>query len=82
MTQGKPVSEDLRWAIVRMARLIDLEAISTYTDVSRRQILRILALFRAMGKVTMVKDRRRIGRRRHLSPDDVAVSPGHHSTCN
>jgi hypothetical protein len=24
MTKGKPVSEDIRWAIVRMARLVSL----------------------------------------------------------
>lgn len=36
MTKGKPISEDLRWTIVRMARLVDLDAVSMYTDVSRR----------------------------------------------
>lgn len=31
----KPISEDLRWTIVRMARLVDLDVISVYTEVSR-----------------------------------------------
>jgi hypothetical protein len=75
MTSGKHISEDLRWTIVRMARLVDLDAISLYTDLSRRQIFRILAQFRATGKVTTTTDHRRIGRRHHLTPDDVAVSP-------
>jgi hypothetical protein len=63
MTRGKPVSEDLRRAIVRMARTVNLDLLSTYTDISRRQILRILSLYRATGKVTTAKDRRRIGHR-------------------
>jgi hypothetical protein len=61
MTRGKPVSEDLRRVIVRMARTVNLDLLSTYTDISRRQILRILSLYRATGKVTTAKDRRRIG---------------------
>jgi hypothetical protein len=74
MPNGISVSEDLRWAIVRMAPLVSVDTISAFTNVSRRQVLRIQALFRATGKVVRGRDRRMIvGRRRHLSPDDVAV---------
>lgn len=74
MPKGQPISEDLRWAIVRMTRLVKIESISSYTDVSQRQIRRILALYKATGNVTTARDRRRRGRRRHLTPEDVAVS--------
>jgi hypothetical protein len=74
MPKGKPISEDLQWAIVRMARLVKIESISSYTDVSQRQIRRILAFHKATGNVTTAHDRRRRGRRRHLTPEDVAVS--------
>ncbi|KAG1737138.1 uncharacterized protein EDB91DRAFT_1002071, partial [Suillus paluster] len=50
--------------------------ISTYTDVSRCQILRILALFRATGKVTTMTDCHRIGRHCHLTSKDVAFLHG------
>lgn len=33
--------------------------------------------FRATGKVTTMTDRRRIGRRRHLTFEDVAVCTDH-----
>lgn len=73
MPKGVVVSEDLRWAIVRMAPLVSIDAISLYTNVSRRQILRILSLFWATGNVVHVRDRRLRGRHRHLNADDVAV---------
>ena len=78
MPKGKPISEDLRWTIVRMARLVKIESISGYTDVSQRHIRRILALYKTTGNVTTAHDRRRRGRRRHLTPDDVAVSHSLH----
>jgi hypothetical protein len=56
MTRGKPVSRDLRWVIVCMARTVNLDLLSTYTDISRRQTLRILSLHRATGEVTTAKD--------------------------
>ena len=74
MPQGKHISEDLRWAIVRMAPIIDIDILATYTNVSPRQIHCILVLFRATGQVTKTIDPRHLGRWRQLTPDDVAVS--------
>jgi hypothetical protein len=73
MPQGKRVSEDLQWAIVRMAPIVNIDILATYTNISPRQIHRILALFRATGQVTRAIDPRRLGRRRQLTPDDIAV---------
>ncbi|KAJ7108178.1 hypothetical protein C8R44DRAFT_803734 [Mycena epipterygia] len=76
MPKGKPISEDLRWAIVRMHALgVKISTICTYTDVSRRQVYRILNRFRTTGKVLTATQRKKTGRARHLSSDDVAVHP-------
>lgn len=69
----KEVTEDLRWAIVRMAPLLSIEKIEALTAVSRRQIQRILTLWRRTGEVTTYQDRRIRGRPRQLSADDVSV---------
>jgi hypothetical protein len=73
MPKGIQVSEDLRWAIVRMAPLVSIDIISLYTNVSRRQIRRILSLFCATGDVVRLHDCRLRGCPRHLSADDVVV---------
>lgn len=75
MPRGVKISQDLCWTIVRMAPNENLDTISAYTGVSRRQILRILALHNATGQVTTTAmDRRILGRRRHLTSTEVAVS--------
>jgi hypothetical protein len=68
------VSEDLAWAIVRMAPLIGRDDIQAFTGISERQIRRILSLWRHTGSVMKRKDRRIKGRPRHLTPQDVAVN--------
>jgi hypothetical protein len=75
MAKGKRISDDLRWAIVRMAPFMDISAIARFTNVSRRQILRILTLHRSMGEVSNGPDLRSLPRERHLSAEDVSVSP-------
>ncbi|KAJ7769095.1 Homeodomain-like protein [Mycena maculata] len=77
MPKGKPISEDLRWAIVRMHAFgVKISTICTYTDVSRRQVYRILNRFRTTGKVLTATQRKKTGRARHLSSDDVAYLQG------
>jgi transposase len=74
MAKGKPISEDLRWAIVRMNSLgISIEKISVYTDVSKRQIYRLINRFLTTGKVLTATQRKKTGRTRHLTSEDVAV---------
>ncbi|KAJ7811184.1 Homeodomain-like protein [Mycena leptocephala] len=63
MAKGKPISEDLQWAIVRMNSLgISIEKISVYTDVSRRQIYRLINRFLMTGKVLTATQRKRRGK--------------------
>ncbi|KAF7314744.1 DDE family endonuclease [Mycena kentingensis (nom. inval.)] len=75
MPKGKSISVDLRWAIVRMSPVLDMRTISAFTNVSKRQIYRILDRFRRTGDVS--KDgRSRAGRTRHLTTMEVAFLHG------
>lgn len=71
--KGKSISEDLAWTIIRMAPLVALDEIEAYTSVSKAQIKRILARWRATGSVKAPKDSETCGRPRHLTPEDVNV---------
>jgi transposase len=73
MPKGKPISVDLRWAIVRMHGAgVSIKTIAAYTDTSPRQIYRIVNRFLTTGKV-LTATQRRTGRTRHLTSSDVAV---------
>jgi hypothetical protein len=74
MVQGKRISDDLRWAIIWMAAVLDLNTVETFTNISRHQILRIRALHRSTGDISKGPDLRTLPRSRHLSPEDVVVS--------
>ncbi|KAJ7907488.1 hypothetical protein B0H13DRAFT_1580727, partial [Mycena leptocephala] len=77
MAKGKPISEDLRWAIVRMNTLgISIDTIRLYTDVSKRQIYRIINCFLTTGNVLSASQRKKTGRTRHLTTRDVAYLHG------
>ncbi|KAJ7643016.1 Homeodomain-like protein [Mycena polygramma] len=77
MAKGKPISEDLRWTIVRMNTAgVSIATISGYTDISRRQIYRIINRFLTTGKVLTATQRRKTGRTRHLTSTDVSYLQG------
>ncbi len=74
MGKGKEISEDLRWVVVRMASLLPIETITVYTNISRRQVLRILSCFRRTGQVFEPNRTSKTGRKHHLSDVELAVS--------
>ncbi|KAK7064443.1 Homeodomain-like protein [Favolaschia claudopus] len=77
MTKGKPISEDLRWAIVRMHTLgIHVERIAQYTDISKRQVYRVVNYFVTTGNVLPANQRKKTGRTRHLTTQDIAFLHG------
>ncbi|KAJ7210316.1 hypothetical protein B0H12DRAFT_1079714 [Mycena haematopus] len=76
MPKGKPISVDLRWAIVRMHPLFSLDKLAAYTGVSSRQIQRIMARFRVSGDVLSATQRKKTGRTRHLTSNEVAFLHG------
>ncbi|KAJ6461418.1 hypothetical protein C8R45DRAFT_941322 [Mycena sanguinolenta] len=72
MVKGKAISEDLRRSIVRMhCPGIRPDTISKYTDVSTRQIYRIINRFLTTGNIVTANQRRKTGRTRHLTTQDV-----------
>ncbi|KAJ7266435.1 Homeodomain-like protein [Mycena haematopus] len=77
MAKGRPISQDLRWAIVRMHGAgVSIKAITAYTDISRRQIYRIVNRFMMTGRVLTATQRKKTGRTRHLTSSDVAFLQG------
>ena len=78
MPQGKKIPGELRRTVLRMAEHGEkTKKISLYTDVSTREIYRILALHRTTGNVETSRgnalDLR--GRRRALDADEIDVRP-------
>jgi transposase-like protein len=56
--KGKAISEDLRWAIVRMyGAKISVGRIEAFTGNSRRQVYRIVNRFLTTGKVLTATQR-------------------------
>ncbi len=74
MVKGKEYSEDLRWVVVRMASILSVETIAVYTNISQRQILRILSCYRRTGQVLDPDRTSKTGRKHHLSDVELAVS--------
>ncbi len=73
MVRGKAYSEDLRWVVVRMASILPVESISVYTNISQRQILRILSCYRRTGNVLDPDRTVKTGRKHHLTEVELAV---------
>lgn len=74
MGKGKEISEDLRWCVIRMASVLAIDTISVYTNISRRQILRILSCYRQTGQALDPERTSKTGRKHHLSSVELAVS--------
>lgn len=74
MPQGCKVSDDLCWAIVRMAPILSIEDIEAFTSISQRQIHRILSRWRSTGEIKAQRDLQVRGRHRQLTIEEVAVS--------
>lgn len=67
------ISEDLCWTILQMTPFIPIDDVVAFTGVSRVTIFRILALYRATGDVVKYHNHQKLGWRRLLTPNDVAV---------
>ena len=74
MTRGQALSDDLRGAIVNMARSLDVESISQYTGCKRRTIERTLSDYRKKGTAVQTRVSKELwGAKRALGPTDVRV---------
>jgi hypothetical protein len=71
-TRHRPLSEDLRWVLVRMARSMSIPQILAHTGLKRRTIEHILSTYRCTGRVLNSPKKPR-GRKPILDSDDAAV---------
>ena len=51
MPQGKAVSEEVQWIVVRMTGMMSEEEISMYTQISTRKVRQIVSYFKSHGDV-------------------------------
>jgi hypothetical protein len=73
MPQGKAVSEEVQWIVVRMAGMMSEEEISMYTQISTRKVRQIVSYFKSHGDVyTPARVRAKV--HRSLSDDHINVS--------
>jgi len=58
MPQGKPVSEDVQWIVVRLGTAMSADDIAMYADLSERKVKDILAHFKQTGEVKLEGSKR------------------------
>ncbi|KIM51639.1 hypothetical protein SCLCIDRAFT_1166606 [Scleroderma citrinum Foug A] len=74
MGQGKKMSLDIQWAIVRMSGRLSYDEISMYLDVSTRSVRRMMLYFRDYGIIPDAQDssaQEERQKNRHLRGIDV-----------
>ena len=80
MTRGRPLSNDLRRAIVNMAQSLDIDSIIQYTGCKRRSIERILSDYHKKGTTARICHSKELrGAKRALKSADVRVCLLFHS---
>lgn len=72
MPQGKPISEDIQWIVVRLGAALSPEDIAMYTNISERKVKAILAHHRRTGEVNIPK-REKPSLYRKLQEEDIQV---------
>ncbi|KAJ7735283.1 hypothetical protein DFH07DRAFT_780074 [Mycena maculata] len=77
MTRGKSMSDDLRGAILNMARTLDIHQICHYTGCKTRTVQRILEDYRKKGSVMREHLRLEMrGAKRSMSGGDIRFLTG------
>lgn len=74
MTRGKAMSDDLRGAILNMARTLDIHQICHYTGCKTRTVQRIFEDYQKKG--TVMREHLRLemrGAKRSMSGGDIRV---------
>ena len=49
MPQGKAISEEIQWIVIRMAAMMSEKDISMYTQISTRKVRQIVSYFKSHG---------------------------------
>ncbi|KAJ6558815.1 Homeodomain-like protein [Mycena vulgaris] len=78
MTRGRPLSQDLRWSLLKMARTHDIATISKLTGVGKRTIERLMSDYRKYGTAARWGPGRSLrGQKRKLSTQNVEFLRGY-----
>ncbi|KAJ7087781.1 hypothetical protein C8R44DRAFT_27169 [Mycena epipterygia] len=78
MTRGRPLSQDLRWSLLKMARTHDINTISRLTGVGKRTVERLMSDYRKYGTAARWGPLRSLkGRKRKLSTRNVEFLRGY-----
>jgi hypothetical protein len=74
MTRGRPLSQDLRWSLLKMARVHDIRTISKLTGVGKRTVERLMSDYRKYGTAARWGPGRSLrGQKRKLTARNVEV---------
>lgn len=74
MVRGKPLSDDLRGAILNMALTLDIPTICRYSGCKKRTVERVLEDYRKKGTVMREHLRQETrGRKRKMTHRDIGV---------
>jgi hypothetical protein len=73
MVRGSRIVPDVRYIVIRLSAVMDMEKISIYTGISRQSVKRILDYFASHGTIEPAPERK--SRNRQLRDMDVEVSP-------
>ncbi|KAJ7133200.1 hypothetical protein C8R44DRAFT_730396 [Mycena epipterygia] len=72
MTRGRPLSQDLRWSLLKMARSHDIATISKLTGVGKRTVERLMSDYRKYGTAARWGPGRSLrGQKRKISTRNV-----------
>ena len=72
MPQGKPVSEDIQWVIIRLGADHSPEDVSMYTNISERKVRAILTHHKKTGEV-IIPNHEKPSLYRKLQEEDLQV---------
>lgn len=80
MPQGKAVTEDVQWIVIRLSATMAPGDIAAYTDLSERKVKDIIHHFAQTEDVNIpVRERPRL--QKSLRDEDIQVNKHNNSTC-
>lgn len=76
MPQGKPISVDVQWIVIRLSATLSAEDVAMYTNISEHKVRAILAYHKQTGGVDIPKCKKPTLYRK-LQEEDIMVSLQH-----
>ena len=78
MPQGRKVSPELQWAIIRLSKMLRNDQIAIGLDLSSRTVQHVLSYFNTNGTIPYPEEKPAEAEKKgngHLQDTDVEVSP-------